>query len=681
MAREPAHQQLLRLEKALDTMQVGVTITDINRRIVYVNRAEADMHGYTKEELVGQDATILAPKKIRTKPMGVEALKQLKSWHRESANERKDGSTFPVEVLSDAVMDAQGSPIGLVTIARNITEQKRAEAKLKESEQRYALAVQGANDGIWDWNLQTDQVYFSDRWKLMLGYARDEIEQMPEEWWSRVHDEDLDRLKRDLGEHLEGVTEQLHSEHRMLHRDGDHRWMLARGVVVRDDRGVPTRIAGSLTDVTDRKVHDPLTRLPNRALLTDRLKSSLRRQRRQEGRVCAVLFLDLDRFKVVNDSLGHPAGDVLLQNVARVLRTCLRPSDTVARMGGDEFTILLDEVTEDTSAIQVAERILAELTQPFLIGEQEIFTTASIGIAFSSTGYENPEDLLRDADTAMYRAKSQGTGRYQIFDRHMRRQAIDQLRVETDIRHALEREEFEIYYQPILSLRTEQIVGMEALIRWNHPERGLLHPNDFIQTAEETGLILPIGRWVLVEACRQLARWRRKGPAASEWKVSVNLSPKQFNHPRLIRDVKAALDSTGVEPDWLQLEVTESIFIDNLQVTSAMIAALREMGVTVAIDDFGTGYSSLGYLDQLPIDILKIDRSFIDKLGMADGKGEMVETILKMAENLEIEVVAEGVETKGQMSALKQLHCGFMQGYLFSRPATAGEIQSRFIGN
>ncbi len=681
MAKELVYQQLLRLEKALDTMQVGVTLTDVNRRIVYVNRAEAEMHGYTKEELIGEDATILAPEKLRTKPMDVETLKQLKSWRRESVNERKDGSTFPVEVLSDVVMDAQGAPIGLVTIARNITEQKRAEAKLMESEQRYALAVQGANDGIWDWSLQADRIYFSDRWKLMLGYAPEEIEQTPEEWWSRVHPDDIDRLKRDLGEHLEGATQQFHTEHRMLHRDGDHRWMLARGVVVRDDQGVPVRIAGSLTDITDRKVHDPLTGLPNRALLLDRLKSALRRQRRQQGQVCAILFLDLDRFKVVNDSLGHPAGDLLLQSVARVLRTVLRPSDTVARMGGDEFTILLDEVTEEASASQVAERVLAELGQPFLVGAQEVFTTASIGIAFSSTGYEDPEDLLRDADTAMYRAKSQGTGRYQVFDRHMRRQAVDQLRVETDLRHALERGEFEVYYQPILDLETDTIVGMEALIRWNHPERGVLRPHDFIQTAEETGLILPIGRWVLAEACHQLARWRDRGYPAAGWKVSVNLSPKQFNHPRLVRDVTAAVEDAGVEPSRLQLEITESTFIENLEGTSSIIEALRKMGVAVAIDDFGTGYSSLGYLDRLPIDILKIDRSFISKLGMSGGKGEMVETILRMAKNLEIEVVAEGVETDNQLSTLKQLHCGFMQGYLFSRPATAKEIESRFAGD
>lgn len=662
-------------------MQVGVTITDTNRRIVYVNRAEAEMHGYDKSELVGEDATLFAPDTLRTKPMDVETLRRLKSWRRESVNQRKDGTTFPVEMLSDVVMDSEGSPIGLVTIARNITEQKLAEAQLLESEQRYALAVQGANDGIWDWDLRTDNIHYSDRWKLMLGYGSDEIAATPDEWRSRVHSEDLPRLDRDLAQHLSGLTSQFHSEHRILHRDGGHRWMLARGVAIRDETGDAIRIAGSLTDVTDRKVHDPLTGLPNRALLLDRLKSSLRRHRRQQGRFCAILFLDLDRFKVVNDSLGHPAGDQLLQGVARVLGSCLRPSDTVARIGGDEFTILLDEITETEAAVQVAERVLGELGQPLLIGEQEVFTTASIGISFSATGYEKPEDLLRDADTAMYRAKSKGTGRFQIFDHDMRRQAVDQLRIETDLRHALERQEFEAHYQPILSLQSETIVGMEALIRWQHPERGLLLPNDFIGTAEETGLILPIGRWVLEEACRQLAHWQSLGSRAADWKISVNLSPKQFSHPRLVQDVNAALEAAGVDPAKLQLEITESIFIDNLEVASSMINRLRKTGVAVAIDDFGTGYSSLGYLDRLPIDILKIDRSFIGKLGDPSGKGKVVETILKMAESFDIEVIAEGVETSGQMDTLKEMRCGFMQGYLFSRPAPAADIQSRFIND
>lgn len=676
---DSAHEQLLRLEKALDTMQVGVTITDVDRRIVYVNRAEAEMHGYTKEELLGQDATIFAPQPLRSKPMDVAALKELKSWRRESVNRRKDSSTFPVEMLSDVVMDADNEPIGLVTIARDITEQKKAQAELEESEERYALAVEGANDGIWDWDLRTHEIHFSDRWKLMLGYAPDEIDEDPDEWWSRVHPEDLDRLKRELDEHLEGSTDQFHTEHRMQHKDDDYHWMLVRGVAIRDDEGRPVRIAGSLTDVTDRKVHDPLTGLPNRALLIDRLQSALRRQRRQENHMTAVLFLDLDRFKVVNDSLGHPAGDLLLQNVARVLRVCLRPSDTVARIGGDEFVILLEELDDQGAAIQVAERIQSELGQPFLLGDQEVFTTASVGMAFSATGYEDPENLLRDADIAMYRAKSQGTGRYQIFDRDMREQAIDQLRIESGLRRALERDEFEVYYQPIVSLKTESIVGMEALIRWNHPEQGQLGPHSFIRTAEETGLILPMGRWVLRTACHQLAEWREHDPSTAGWKISVNLSPRQFNDPRLVRDVKEALADSGIDPGDLQLEITETTFIDNLEITSAMIRLLRKLGVRVAIDDFGTGYSSLGYLDRLPIDVLKIDRSFINRLNARSGKGDMVETILGMAQSFEIEVVAEGVETDGQMDTLRKLDCGFIQGYLFSAPVAANEIASRFI--
>ena len=393
----------------------------------------------------------------------------------------------------------------------------------------------------------------------------------------------------------------------------------------------------------------------------------------------AVLFLDLDRFKIVNDSLGHTAGDLLLQNVARVLRSVLRPCDTVARIGGDEFTIVLEGIEGRQSAIQVAERIQAELQHPFLLGDEEVFSTASIGIAMSANGLEDPEELLGDADTAMYRAKAGGAGRYQLFDSDMRQRAVDKLRIETDLRRALEREEFVLYYQPILNLATDEIASMEALIRWNHPKRGLLGPVEFIETAEETGLILPIGRWVLDRACAQVGEWLGEASTAHQWKMSVNLSAKQFNHPRLVRDVQIALEKAGVEPGRLQLEITESTLIENLESATSMIRALRRMGIEVAIDDFGTGYSSLSYLDRLPVDILKIDRSFISKLGTAGRKGEMVESILGMAGNLEIDVVAEGVETDGQLDRLKQLRCDFMQGYLFSRPVPAAEIRARFI--
>ena len=345
-------------------MQVGVTITDAERCILYVNRAEAEMHGYSKEELIGQKACIFAPRHLHAKPIPPRDLKKIQSWQRESVNIRKDGSTYPVEILSDLVTDSDGEPIGIVSISRDITEKKEWEEALRASEERYALALRGANDGIWDWDLIDDRIAFSHRWKEMLGFEEHEISNDPVEWFSRVHPEDLDRLQHDLDTHLGGLTDHFRNEHRMLHASGDYRWMLSRGLAVRDEERGATRIAGSQTDITDRKVHDPLTGLPNRALFLDRLEGGLRRARRQSGHL-AVLFLDLDRFKVVNDSLGHQAGDQLLIRVARTLEACLRPEDTVARIGGDEFTILLERIHTIDEVTLVADRIRRELADLF----------------------------------------------------------------------------------------------------------------------------------------------------------------------------------------------------------------------------------------------------------------------------------------------------------------------------
>ena len=673
-------KRLHRLEQALDTMQVGVTITDTQRRIIYVNRAEAEMHGYTKEELFGEKASIFAPKNLHAKPRQPLRLKELTTWQRESVNIRKDGSTYPVEILSDVVADVDGEPLGIISISRDITARKEREQALLESRERYALALRGANDGIWDWDLHTDSMVFSERWKEMLGYGDVNITEDPSEWISRVHPEDLERLQRDIDTHLDGHTEHFRNEHRMLHANGDYRWMLSRGLAVRDDTGTPTRMAGSQTDITDRKVHDPLTGLPNRALFLDRLENALRRMRRHRGCI-AVLFLDLDRFKLVNDSLGHQAGDQLLGHVARTLEACLRPEDTVARIGGDEFTVLLEAIHDIDDAVMVAERIRSELSDPFFVADQEVFTSASIGIAMSTTGNENAGDLLRDADTAMYRAKADYAGRYEVFDTEMRRRAVDQLHLETDLRRALEREEFRLYYQPIISLASGEISGFEALIRWQHPTRGLLTPFDFIPTAEDTGFILPIGRWVLREACTQIGEWHQEFPRTRALKISVNLSPKQFSHPKLTKHVQEALRESGLEPCFLQLEITESAFIKNIQGAIEMLQRLRRMGVEVAIDDFGTGYSSLGFLDQLPVDILKIDRSFISKIDLAGKQGELVETMIEMAGKLGIEVVAEGVETAAQRERLERLSCHFMQGFSFSAPVSPEEIKSRFLHN
>lgn len=475
----------------------------------------------------------------------------------------------------------------------------------------------------------------------------------------------------------------------------EHSWITRHGARPRiawaktDLRGPEGDLRGRVvtaTDVTERKsleeqllhdaFHDSLTGLPNRALFMDRLGQSLRHAQRRRERLFAVLFLDLDRFKLVNDSLGHGAGDRLLVEIARRLEACIRPGDTAARLGGDEFTVLLEDVRDGADAAQVAERIQREIRRPVTLGGHEVFTSASIGIALSATGYDRPEDLLRDADIAMYRAKAKGGSRHEAFDPTMHARAVALLKMETDLRRAIDRGEFTVHYQPIVSLRDGRIAGFEALVRWNHPHRGLVLPMEFIRMAEETGLVVDIDRWVLREACRQLHEWHRRYPDARPLSVSVNLSGRHFAQPDLAEHLRRTLRATGLQGDCLGLEITESVLLDTTEASNEALHELRRDGTRLYLDDFGTGYSSLSYLHRFPIDALKIDRSFVTSLRPGGQGQEIVRTIMSLAQNLDIHVVAEGVETPEQLAALKALRCEYAQGYAFSPPLPGGEAEA-----
>ncbi len=670
-----ARDRLRQLEKALETAQVAVAITDRDLAVRWANPALGEMYGAGSESLLGRPLASFLPAELRD--LDFRNLAGLRRLRREGETARADGSTFPVEVLFDLVLDDQNDPAGVVAVCQDISERRRAEEALRASEERYSLAVRGANDGIWDWDLATDRIHYSTRWKSMLGFEEEEIPPTPDAWFSRVHPEDLPGLRARLERHLSGATEMFEDEHRLEHHDGNYRWMLARGVALQGKDGTPCRLAGSQTDITDRKVHDPLTGLPNRALFLDRLERARARARRGGRNLFAVLFLDLDRFKVVNDSLGHPVGDQLLVAVAGRIESCIRPGDTVARLGGDEFAVLLEEIGEFDESTEVAGRIHSAFTQPFVVADHELFVTVSIGIALGSSESHDLAGLLRDADTAMYRAKIAGRGRSQVFTGEMRSEVMAQLQLENDLRRAVERQEFEVYYQPILTLRTGTITGFEALVRWHHPERGLVEPARFIGAAEETGIIVPLGMWVLEEACRQLRVWREDDPAWSELTMSVNLSPKLFAQLHLVRDIVTLLERTGLPPRLLKLELTEGILVHNPQAANAMLKELRALGIGVCIDDFGTGYSSLSYLTSLNVDVLKIDRSFIHNMthggGGTDGS-EVVRNIVRLAAGLGLAVVAEGVETPDQREQLSAMDCEFVQGFHFSRPVDAGTV-------
>jgi diguanylate cyclase (GGDEF)-like protein/PAS domain S-box-containing protein len=562
-------------------------------------------------------------------------------------------------------------------------EHNRTLEALRESEERYALSARGANDGLWVWDLAADTVYYSDRWKEMLGFSESEISVSPEEWFSRVHPDDVAMLRANIDAHRHGATPSIEHEHRMRCKGGEYRWMLSRGVAVRDAAAGATRIAGSQTDITERKVaidrlthdafHDALTGLPNRALFMDRLGRQMERMRRHPDHQFAVLFLDLDRFKVVNDSLGHGLGDLLLVSVAERLRTAMRATDTVARLGGDEFTILL-EIDHLADAVRTAERIQDDLRLPFRVGEQEIFTTASIGIALSVTGYERPEDVLRDADIAMYRAKSRGRGIHEVFDKTMHDRAVKLLTFETELRRSIERGELRVHYQPIVSLVSDKVMGFEALLRWQRGDE-LIAADEIVPIAEETGLILPIGQWVLREALRQLAEWQERYPDNESLHMHVNLSAKQFLQPYLLERIAAALAESGVDAERLHLEVTESVIIDNAEAAAELLEQLRATGVGISLDDFGTGYSSLSSLRQFPFDTLKIDRSFISTNGdrrRHEIDDEIVRTISTLARILGMDVTVEGLESADQVQRMRALGIDYAQGFYFSPPVDAG---------
>jgi diguanylate cyclase (GGDEF)-like protein len=513
----------------------------------------------------------------------------------------------------------------------------------------------------------------------MLGFEEGEISSSPQEWIGRVHPGDRARLRRELADHVEGRSPHFQCEYRLRHRNSSFRWMLSRGLAVRNADGRAYRMAGSQTDITDRKqaesqleheaLHDSLTGLPNRALFLNRLEMALQRTRRDPRNCFAVLFVDLDRFKIINDSLGHRIGDQLLVSLAERLRGCVRVIDTVARLGGDEFAFLMEGVQDFRQVVRTAERLQEELQRSFHVGGHDVFTSGSIGIALGDSAAETPEQVLRDADIATYRAKSQGRGTYAVFDQEMHRDAVSALRLENDLRHGLERREFELHYQPIACIGDGRLCGFEALIRWQHPERGLVLPGLFIPSAEETGLVVPLGAWAIEAACRQAVLWEPLLPPSLA--ISVNLSARQLAQPDLFVQVREILARTGAPASRLKLEITESVLMaDAPAAQEVLLQFQRDLGVSTMIDDFGTGYSSLAYLHQFPIDTLKIDRSFVAHLG--NGEDEIVRAIVNLGKSLGMRVLGEGVETQAQLDTLGRLGCDFAQGYLLAPPLTAG---------
>ncbi|MBA3532407.1 MAG: EAL domain-containing protein [Ardenticatenales bacterium] len=596
----------------------------------------------------------------------------------------KEGSYLEVWDRGRVGRNGTGQAIRMVGSMVDITERKQAEQALRESERKYAELVQEAPDAIISLDRDGNIASFNPTAERMFGHSAEAV------LGTKFAKQSLIALPY-LPKLLQEVEMTLTRKERppfelQIVRNDNHLLMMEANPrrIQRDGQVVGVQL--TLRDISERKAfeeqlaqrvfYDALTGLPNRALFRDRVDRALARSSRNKSSI-AVLFLDLDRFKVINDSLGHSAGDQLLVQVARRLQSCVRPEDTVARLGGDEFTVLLEEVSTITDAVHVADRIARALRIPFILEERELFSTVSVGIVLNGPEHSRPDDLLRDADVAMYRAKARGKAQYEVFDTSMNAQALERLELETALRQAIDRKEFLIYYQPLFCLCPEggeRIVGLEALVRWQHPRWGLIQPDTFIPLAEETGLIVNLGQWVLTQACRQMQHWQRRYPMASPLAISVNLSARQFQQPQLVNMVSQVLQYSGLPPGSLKLEITESVLVEDAILTSETLRRLKELGVLLAIDDFGVGYSSLSYLKHFPVDSLKIDRSFIRGLGAEQGDTAIVLAVVTLARSLSLQVVAEGVESVQQLTMLRELGCEVVQGYYFARALPVGEV-------
>lgn len=663
--------------------------TDLEGNITSFNRAGEMISGYERKNTIKKRlnvSQIIAPEFLeKAQRKTAEKIVRRKPTQYELEITAKNGNRVPLE-LSTRLIFRNGQPIGVQGIGRDISERKKSEAALKASEAQYRFLSEGIMHQVWTALPDGKLDYVNGR---TLEYFDKKSEDLiNESWMNVVHPDDLPECLERWSNSLQ-TGELYQTEFRLLRNDGMYRWHRAVATAGLDSNGNIVKWFGTNTDIHDQKMaeeklshfakHDGLTNLPNRVKFMSHLDRIIRRLEFQPDDCFAVLFLDLDRFKLINDSLGHLIGDKLLVAFAERLEACVRPGDVVARLGGDEFTILLNNIDGKEDAIRITNRLIQKLNEPFYLDEYEVFSTASIGIVVSDEIKRNPQEFLRDADTAMYRAKEAGKARFEIFNSEMHVRNKTLLQIENDLRRAIERNEFRVLYQPIINLESGEICEFEALIRWQHPEHGLVEPMEFIQVAEETGLIIPIGNWILKESTRQTAEWQRRFPNSRPFIVSVNLSSKQLMHPPLAEQIKEVLADAGLDPHSLRLEVTESVVMENDETALNVLTELNQIGVSLSTDDFGTGYSSLSYLHRFPFDSLKIDRAFINRIDTDKKCGEIVRTILMLAQNLSLEAIAEGIETEEQLRQLQILGCRFGQGYLFSRPTNALEIERLLI--
>lgn len=672
------------------TPKIAVQGYNCDRQVIYWNDASEALYGYTKAEAMGRKLEDLLIPPENRKCVIAAVRNWIINGQTIPSNEleliHKDGSKVTVYSNHFMIQNSEGER-EIYCLDIDLRDRKQAEIALKDSEERYRLLAENTNDLVCLHHPDGRYLYVSLSCETLLGYRYDEM--MGKDPYTFFHPDDHDRIRYDVNEKVIS-GKPIPVTYRMRQKSGNYIWFETLTKSITDDTGRVIQLQTTSRDVTERiqvqtqlkydALHDTLTGLPNRNLLMERLELAIHRAKRLENNHFAVLFLDLDRFKVINDSLGHLAGDKLLIAIAQKLQATFREIDLVARLGGDEFVVLLEDVNDIQEAIHATERIFTEFQTPTVIEEREVYTNASIGVVLATKDYDLASDLLRDADIAMYRAKTNGKARYEIFNAEMHKQALKRMHLENDLRRAIDCQEFVLHYQPIVALDTGYLVGFEALMRWQHPTQGLRYPGEFITVAEELGLITSLSYWALRTACQQLVTWQTAFPDLPVLKMSVNLSSQDLRRSDLVEEVDRILTQTHLEATCLTLEITESMLIEDIESTIAMLTQLKEKGIQISIDDFGTGYSSLNYLHRLPINNLKVDRSFVNQMEESKKNHRIVETIATLSQQLELDAIAEGIETLQQLEWLQQIGYKFGQGYLFSKPLSQDSAEE-LLGN
>lgn len=691
-AEDRVREREIRLRGIMENVADGIVTVDAARRIDTMNRAALELFGYAPEDVKGIPFDrLIAVEDVSRLLAALTRCAESANDNRDAVRHeltavRGDGTVVPIAFsVNQMRLDDR---VTFICVVQDITERKRAEEALRESEERLKLAVTATRSGIWDADLRSGSSWWSPEFLAMLGYDPGELPPRVGTWEALIHPDDAPWTTALIQRYLRGEVPEYEPVYRVRRKDGTWVWIEAKGRCLRDDNGVAYRFTGAMSDVTERKrfeeqlmymaTHDPLTGLPNRTLLQDRLQHAMGLVRRKGGTL-AVLFLDLDRFKLINDSLGHHIGDGLLKAVSTTLAACVRATDTVGRLGGDEFLVIAEDLSSPQDAGRIAKAMLQALARPMAVEgqDQALFVSPSIGIATYTGEPFDTATMLRHADAAMYSAKSSGGNTYRFFIPEMNEEAVARLTLERSLREAIEQEQFQVFYQPKVDVATLRPVGLEALIRWKHPEKGWIPPSTFIPVAEEVGLIGAVGAWVMRTALRQVAAWQARG--VEPLPIAVNVSVRQLTGAGAADTIRAILEDIGTDPRWLELEVTESTMMDNLGSIVETLKDLRALGLKIAVDDFGTGYSSLSYLRRLPITALKVDRSFIDEVTSNADDAAIAATIIAMGNRLGLTIVAEGIETEDQLAFLRRHNCDEAQGYHIARPMPIADLERRFL--